>query len=141
MYLLQSFWPFAIYGSARLFGLRRRVALAAALLCSFMVSHTGIGFERGAYSWTGGAEVWTQLLASWSLPFAWAATWRAMKDARFMWLASALVGLTVALHFESGYLGLLAVIMITLVAPGALRRRLAGGRWCSPVLWSPQRGR
>ena len=127
MYLLESFWPFVIYSSARLFGLRRRVAMAAALLCSFMVSHTGIGFERGAYSWTGGAEVWTQLLASWTLPFAWAATWRAMKDARFMWLASALVGLTVAFHFESGYLGLLAVITITVVAPGPLRRRLARG--------------
>jgi len=127
MYLLESFWPFVIYGSARLFGLRRRVALAAALLCSFMVSHTGIGFERGAYSWTGGAEVWTQLLASWTLPFAWAATWRAIKCPRFIWLASALVGLTVALHFESGYLGLLAVIMITLVAPGPLRARLARG--------------
>jgi hypothetical protein len=127
MYLLISFWPFAIYASARLFGLRRRVALAAALLCSFMVSHTGIGFERGAYSWTGGAEVWTQLLASWTLPFAWASTWRAMRDLRFAWLASALVGLTIAFHFESGYLGLLAVVVIALVAPGPLPRRLARG--------------
>jgi hypothetical protein len=127
MYLLVSLWPLAIYPSARLFGLRRRVALAAALLCSFMVSHTGIGFERGAYSWTGGAEVWTQLLASWTLPFAWASTWRAMKDLRFAWLASALVGLTIAFHFESGYLGLLAVVVIALVAPGPLRRRLARG--------------
>ncbi|MGA3219671.1 MAG: YfhO family protein [Acidimicrobiales bacterium] len=127
MYLLVSFWPFAIYSSARLFGLRRRVALAAALLCSFMVSHTGIGFERGAYSWTGGAEVWTQLLASWTLPFAWASTWRAMRDLRFAWLASALIGLTIAFHFESGYLGLLAVIVIALVAPAPLGRRLSRG--------------
>jgi hypothetical protein len=127
IYLLLSFWPFAIYGSARLFGLRRRVAMGAALLCSFMVSHTGIGFERGAYMWIGGAEVWTQLLGSWTLPFAWACTWRAMKDARFIWLASALVAGTVALHFESGYLGLLAVIVITLVAPGPRRRRLVRG--------------
>ncbi len=127
IYLLLSAWPFAIYASARIFGLRRRVALAAALLCSFMVTHTGIGFERGAYSWTGGAEVWTQLLASWALPFAWATTWRAMRDARFAWLASALVGLTVALHFESGYLGLLAVMVFTVVAPGPLLRRLGRG--------------
>jgi hypothetical protein len=126
-YLLLSLWPFAIYSSARLFGLRRRVALAAALLCSFVVSHTGIGFERGAYMWTGGAEVWTQLLASWALPFAWASTWRAMRDARFAWLAAGLIGLTVALHFESGYLGLLAVIVIALVAPGPRRPRLVRG--------------
>jgi hypothetical protein len=127
IYLLVSLWPFAIYASARLFGLRRRVALAAAVLCSFMVSHTGIGFEQGAYSWTGGAEVWTQLLASWTLPFAWASTWRAMRDGRFVWLASALIGLTVAFHFESGYLGLLAVVVIALVAPGPVRRRAARG--------------
>ena len=127
IYLLVALWPFAIYGSARVFGLRRRVALAAALLSSFMVSHTGIGYERGAYSWTGGAEVWTQLLGSWTLPFAWATTWRAMKDARLAWAASALVGITVALHFESGYLGLLAVIVIALVAPGPLRGRLVRG--------------
>jgi hypothetical protein len=123
IYLLVAAWPVVVYASARLFGLRRRVAIAAALLSPFVVSATGIAYERGAYMWIGGAEVWTQLLGSWTMPFAWAASWRAMKDPRFMWVASALTGTTVALHFMSGYLAFLAVIVFAVVAPGPWRKR------------------
>ena len=125
LYLLLALWPLAIYSSARLFGLTRGAAAAAALLSPFIVSYTGVGFERGAYVWIGGAEVWTQLLGSWALPFAWACTWRAMKDARFIWVAAALVGLTVGLHFLCGYLAFLGVIVLALAADGQLRKRLA----------------
>lgn len=88
------------------------------LLSPFVVSFTGVGFEHGAYLWIGGAELWTQLLGSWALPFAWAATWRAMKDARFIWVAAALVGLTVGLHFMCGYLAFLGVFVLGLAAEG-----------------------
>jgi Bacterial membrane protein YfhO len=125
LYLLLALWPFAIYASARLFGLPRPAAAAAAVVSPFVVSYTGVGFEHGAYVWIGGAEVWTQLLGSWALPFAWACTWRAMKDARFLWPAAALIGLTVALHFMCGYLALLGVVVIALAAGGRLRQRLA----------------
>ncbi|HXW81391.1 MAG TPA: hypothetical protein VEJ84_17950, partial [Acidimicrobiales bacterium] len=125
LYLLLALWPLAIYSSARLFGLTRGAAAAAAVLAPFVVSFTGVGFERGAYMWIGGAEVWTQLLGSWALPFAWACTWRAMKDARFIWVAAALVGLTVGLHFLCGYLAFLGVIVLALAADGQLRKRLA----------------
>jgi Bacterial membrane protein YfhO len=127
LYLLLSLWPLAIYFSARLFGLTRGAAAAAAVVSPFVVSHTGVGFERNAYMWIGGAEVWTQLLGSWALPFAWASTWRAMKDARFIWVAGALVGLTVGLHFMCGYLAFLGVIVLALAADGRLRKRLARG--------------
>jgi len=125
LYLLVALWPFAIYGSARLFGLPRGASAAAALLSPFVVSYTGIGFERGAYSWGGGAEVWTQLFGSWALPFAWAATWRAFRQARYIWLACALVGLTIALHFLCGYLALLAIMVFAFTARGGLAGRLA----------------
>jgi hypothetical protein len=124
IYLLLSLWPFVIYSSARLFGLPRSAAAIAAMLSPFIVSFTGVGYERGAYLWIGGAEVWTQLVGSWALPFAWASTWRAMRDARYLWLAGGLTGLTVALHFMSGDLAFLGVIVIALVAGGPLLRRL-----------------
>ncbi len=124
VYLLLSLWPFVIYSSARLFGLPRGAAAIAAMLSPFIVSFTGVGYERGAYLWVGGAEVWTQLVGSWVLPFAWAASWRAMRDARYLWLAGALTGLTVALHFMSGDLAFLGIIVVALVADGPLRRRL-----------------
>jgi hypothetical protein len=125
VYLLVCCWPLAIYGSARVFGLQRPAAAAAALLSSFVVSSTGVGLEHGAYLWTGGAELWTQLLGSWALPFAWAATWRAMKEARFIWVAALLVGLTVGLHFMCGYLAFLGIFVLGLAAEGRLAARLA----------------
>ncbi|HTT91017.1 MAG TPA: YfhO family protein [Acidimicrobiales bacterium] len=125
VYLLVCCWPLAIYASARVFGLQRTAAAAAALLSSFIVSSTGVGFEHGAYLWIGGAELWTQLLGSWVLPFAWATTWRAMKDSRFIWVAAALIGLTVGLHFMCGYLAFLGVFVLGLSADGRWRDRLA----------------
>ncbi len=90
VYLLLSLWPFVIYSSARLFGIPRAAAAIAAMLSPFIVSFTGVGYERGAYLWIGGAEVWTQLVGSWALPFAWASSWRAMRDARYLWVAGGL---------------------------------------------------
>jgi Bacterial membrane protein YfhO len=125
VYLLVCCWPLAIYSSARLFGLPRAASAAAALLSPFVVSSTGVGFEHGSYLWIGGAELWTQLLGSWALPFAWATTWRAMKDSRFIWVASALIGLTVGLHFMCGYLAFLGVFVLGLAADAPIRARLA----------------
>jgi len=124
IYLLLSLWPLVIYSSARLFGIPRAAAAIAAMLSPFIVSFTGVGYERGAYLWIGGAEVWTQLVGSWALPFAWASSWRAMRDARYLWVAGGLTGLTVALHFMSGDLAFLGVIVIALVAEGPVLRRL-----------------
>ena len=92
-----------------------------------MVSFTGIGFEQNAYSYIGGAEVWTQLFGSWALAFAWAASWRAFREPRFLWLASGLGGLTVVFHFECGYLALLGVMVMTLAGAGPFLRRLLLG--------------
>src|SRR5258708_15424585 len=67
----------------------------------------GIGCEQHACAWAG-FEVWTQLWASWTLPFAWALTWRAMTDKRFIAPAAGLIALTVAFllaaeaHFTLG---------------------------------------
>lgn len=125
IYLLVALWPIAIYSSARLFGFPRLASMVAAALSPFVVSYTGIAFERGAYSWIGGAEVWTQLFGMWALPFAWAFTWRALEDARFLWPAAALVGLTFAFHFLCGYLAFFGIIVLALLAGGAWARHLA----------------
>lgn len=127
LYLLVALWPFAVYGSARLFGLSRGAGAAAAVMAPFVVSFTGIGFEQNAYSFIGGAEVWTQLFGSWALAFAWAASWRAFSDKRYLWPAAALSALTIAFHFECGYLALLGIMVMTLVGPGKLANRLALG--------------
>jgi hypothetical protein len=124
LYLMVCLWPLAIYFSARIFGIGRAAAAAAGVLSPFLVSVTAIGYERGAYLWTG-YGVWAQLWGSWALPFAWATTWRAMRDPRYLWPAAALVAITTALHFETGYLAFLGVVVLAAAAAGPLGRRLA----------------
>ncbi len=127
LYLLVAWWPLAVYASARLLGLARGASAGAAVLAPFVVSFTGTGFEQNAYAYIGGAEVWTQLFGGWALAFAWAASWRAFSDARYIWLGAGLCGLTIAFHFECGYLALLGIMVMALAGGSRLKDRLARG--------------
>ena len=122
LYLLLCAWPLSIYFAARLFGISRWGAAAAAALSPFLMSATGVGYEQKAYLWTG-YGVWTQLWASVTLPLAWGLSWRAIhKGGSFLFTAFA-VALTVALHFETGYLALLPLLLWPLVSWKSMRRR------------------
>ncbi|HTV11046.1 MAG TPA: YfhO family protein [Acidimicrobiales bacterium] len=125
VYLLVSFWPYVVYSSARIFRVARPASMVAAAISPFVVSYTGIAFERGAYSWIGGAEVWAQLFGMWLLPYAWACTWRALEDSRFIWLAALTTGLTFAFHFLCGYLAFFGIMVLALVAAGPWKKRLS----------------
>jgi hypothetical protein len=119
LYLLLSVWPVAIYASGRLLGAGRAAAAAAAAMSPFLVSKTGIGYEQNAYVWIG-YGVWTQLWASVTLPLAWGFSWRAIRDGRHRFAAVGLVSLTIALHFETGYLALLPLLLWPLVSGRAV---------------------
>jgi hypothetical protein len=123
LYLLWSLWPISVYVSARLFGAARAAAAASAAMAPFLVSVTGVGYEQHAYVWTG-FGVWTQLWASWTLPLAWGLSWRAIRDGRGHFKAVLLTALTVALHFETGYLALSVLLVFPLVAGRPLLARL-----------------
>jgi hypothetical protein len=123
LYLLLSLWPISVYLSARAFGAGRPAAAASAAMAPFLVSVTGVGYEQHAYVWTG-FGVWTQLWASWTLPLAWGWSWRAIRDGRGYLAAVVLTALTVALHFETGYLALSVLLVWPLVAGRPLVTRL-----------------
>jgi hypothetical protein len=123
LYLLLSLWPVSIYLSARAFGAGRPAAAASAAMAPFLVSVTGVGYEQHAYAWTG-FGVWTQLWASWTLPLAWGWSWRAIRDGRGYLAAVLLTALTVALHFETGYLALSVLLIWPLIAGRPLAARL-----------------
>jgi hypothetical protein len=123
LYLLLSLWPISVYLSARAFGTGRPAAAASAAMAPFLVSATGVGYEQHAYVWTG-FGVWTQLWASWTLPLAWGWSWRAIRDGRGYLAAVLLTALTVALHFETGYLALSVLLVWPLVAGRPLLTRL-----------------
>lgn len=121
LYLLVALWPIAVYTSARIWGLPRTVAAAAALAASFLSSVPGVGYEQKAYLWVG-YGLWAQLWASWALPFAWAATWRALSDRRWSIAAIAAITATAAFHFETAYLAFAAVLILPFAAPRTRRR-------------------
>jgi Bacterial membrane protein YfhO len=123
LYLLLSLWPVSVYLAARAFGAGRPAAAASAAMAPFLMSATGVGYEQGAYVWMG-YGVWTQLWASWTLPLAWGWSWRAIRDGRGYLRAIGLTALTVALHFETGYLALSVLLGWPLVAGRPLVTRL-----------------
>ncbi len=123
LWLLLALWPFAIYASARLFRLSPWTAAAAALVSPLLASVPSVGFERGAYVWIG-YGLWSQLWGMWVLPFAWATTWRAVGDRRFIAPAAICVSLTVAFHFETGYLALIGVVAFPWMVRRDLRDRV-----------------
>jgi hypothetical protein len=126
LYLLLSLWPISVYLAARWFGAGRAAGAATAAMAPFLVSTTGVGYEQHAYLWTG-FGVWTQLWAQWTLPLAWGLSWRAIRDGRGSLAAVLLTALTVALHFETGYLALVVLLIWPLVAgrPRLIRLRRA----------------
>ncbi len=146
IYLLLALWPLAVYWCARLFGLGRWTAAGAAAVAPFLSSWAGIGYEDKAYVWAG-YGVWTQLWASWTLPLAWGFTYRSLRSLRAIFPAVLFIMLTVALHFETGYLAFLPLVIWPFLLPSDLKRRLlraaaigaaalAASAWVLYPLWS-----
>ena len=104
-------------------GAGRLAAAASAAMAPFLVSAAGVGYEQHAYVWTG-FGVWTQLWASWTLPLAWGLSWRAIRGGRGYLPAVLLTTLTVALHFETGYLALSVLAVWPFIAGRGLVVRL-----------------
>jgi hypothetical protein len=124
IYLLIALWPLTVYWCGRLFGLGRWTAAAAAAMSPFLASAAGIGYEAEAYLWRG-YGVWTQLWASWTLPLAWGFTYRALSSTRRALLPGVFfIMLTLALHFETGYLAFVPLVVWPLIVPSDLWRRL-----------------
>jgi Bacterial membrane protein YfhO len=122
LYLLLSLWPVSVYAGARLLGVGRGAAAASAAMAPFPSSVIGIGYEQHAYVWSG-FGVWTQLWASVTLPLAWGFSWRWIRDGRHALAAVTLSALTIALHFETGYLALIPLLLWPFVADGPLAGR------------------
>jgi len=123
LFLLVALWPVVIYVSARFLGLSSWTAVTSAVLAPFIMSVPSVGYERGAYLWVG-FGLWAQLWASWTLPLAWAFTWRAMDDRRFLCPAAIAAALTIGFHFETGYLALLPILVFPFIVPSRLAARI-----------------
>ena len=61
--------------------------------------------------------MWTQLWASWTLPLAWGFTYRALSSLRAAFPAVLFIMLTVALHYETGYLAFVPLVVWPFIVP------------------------
>lgn len=136
-YFLMAFWPLAVYVAARVMDLGRKTSTVAALAAPFLSSVPGVGLEVRAWLVWG---LWAQLWAAWMLPFAWAFAFRAVANRRFVLPSVLFISLTVAVHFESGYLALgfpllLAVIFLRRDGRTAVRMALVSGLSLGVASW------
>jgi hypothetical protein len=124
-YLLLATWPFSAFFSARLLGWSRWTAAATACASPLIMSAAGLGYSYGSYLWIG-YGVWTQLWAMWTLPLAIGFSWQAISKRRHIVAAMAFTVLTIAFHYETGYLAAGAIIVLGLAGGGGreLRQRI-----------------
>src|SRR5262249_36301185 len=83
-------------------------------------------YEHGSYTFQG-YGVYSQLWAMWTLPLAWGLSWRAVTRGRYYAAAALALAFTMAFHFITGYLAVLAVGVWVLVPGRGLVRRAGRG--------------
>jgi len=123
-YLLFALFPVSVYAGSRLLGWSPWAAGCAALVSPLLVSVTGYGYESFSYTWLGNG-LWSQEWGMFLLPIAWGLSWRAVEGTgrgRYA-LAALVVGLTIAMHFLTGYFALLSLgVFVIVVWRGLLPR-------------------
>jgi len=123
-YLLLATWPISTFFCTRLLGWSRWTAAAVACASPLIMSAAGHGYTYGSYLWIG-FGLWTQLWAMWTLPLAIGFSWKAITQRRHLVAAIVFTSLTVAFHYETGYLIAAAVVVLGLAGGWAssFRRR------------------
>ncbi len=125
-FLLLASWPISTFLCTRLLGWSRWTAAAVACASPLIMSAAGHGYEYGSYLWIG-FGLWTQLWAMWTLPLAIGFSWQAITRRRHLVAAVVFTALTVAFHYETGYLAAGAIVVIAIasgVRGPAFRRRV-----------------
>ncbi len=123
-YLLFALFPLSVYAGSRLMGWSSWTAGAAALVSPLLVSVTGYGYESFSYTWLGNG-LWSQEWGMFLLPLAWGFSWRAVQGTgrgKYA-LAALVVGITIAMHYLTGYFTLLSIgVFVIVVWRGLLPR-------------------
>jgi len=123
-YLLFALFPLSVYAGTRLMGWSAWAAGGAALVTPLLISVTGYGYESFSYTWLGNG-LWSQEWGMFLLPLAWGFSWRAISGSgrgKYA-LAALVVGLTIAMHFLTGYFALLSIgVLVIVVWRGLLPR-------------------
>jgi len=122
LYLLLALWPLCVYWSTRLLAWGRWESAVAATLAPLIFTVTGRGFGHQSYVWIG-SGLWSQLWAMWTLPLAWAFSWRYVSQRKSLFAAVVMLSLTIAFHFLSAYLCALTLAVWILIRPSQFLAR------------------
>ncbi len=142
-YLLLVAWPLGLYWLGRTLLFTDEQAALMSLIGSCVISVTRIGYESKSYIWVG-YGLWAQEWGMWCLAVAIGAIFRGWQSPRWRFVAIVALSATFACHFETAYLGVLAVL-----AFGATKFRtparslkyvayvLVGVTVCTAWIWVP----
>jgi hypothetical protein len=126
LYLLLSLWPLCVYWSTRLLSWGRWESAIAAAVSPLLFTVTGRGFGHQSYVWIG-SGLWSQLWAMWTLPLAWAFSWRYLSQRRSLLPAVLTLSLTITFHFLSAYLAALTLAVWIVIRPSQFFARASRG--------------
>ena len=122
--------PLNFFAAARLMGLGRWTALAAALLAPLVSTNSLSGIDYGSFTWAGGG-LFPQLVATHFLLLALGFGCRAVRRGRGLTVAGALVGLTFLSSMIYGYMGAASCCLMAAVPDGETRPAVRARR----VVW------
>jgi uncharacterized membrane protein len=136
-FLSLALLPVSFYAAARLLGLSRLTAAAAAMLAPLISTEFLFGIEYGSYTWAG-TGLFPQAVSTHFLLLAVGVGYGAVRNGRRIVLGGILVGLTLISHLIYGYIAALTLLVAASFLtqrPGCCawdgRSRLASSRFWS----------
>jgi hypothetical protein len=126
-FLSQVLLPLSFFAAARLMGLPRLTAAAAAMLAPLVSTNFLYGIEYGSYTWAG-SGLFPQAVASHFLLLALGLAFGAIRRGRQLVLTGAVLGLTFLAHLIYGYMGAVSICLLAAMPDAETPRRVRWGR-------------
>lgn len=120
-FLSQVLLPLSFFAAARLMGLPRLTAAAAAILAPLVSTNFLYGIEYGSYTWAG-SGLFPQSVGSHFLLIALGLAFRAVRLGRRLVLTGAMLGLTFLAHLIYGYMGAISVCLLAAMPDAEIPR-------------------
>ena len=120
-FLSQVLLPLSFFAAARLMGLPRLSAAAAAILAPMVSTNFLYGIEYGSYTWAG-SGLFPQAVGSHFLLLSLGLAFRAIRRGRQIVLAGAVLGLTFLAHLIYGYMGAISVCLLAAMPDARIPR-------------------